>query len=82
MAIEIIIERAPDGKTTLWYFRDGLLVRAEDLNITEFCVDPGASGGDEEWARGMKETAESASAITRHYIRSMVADYTKGGNSS
>jgi hypothetical protein len=82
MAIEIIVERDPDGETTLWYFRDGLMVRAEDLNITEIHVDPGASGGDAEWVQGMNKTAESASPIARHYIRSMVAGYAKGGSDS
>ncbi|MFJ9900228.1 hypothetical protein ACIQPR_43560 [Streptomyces sp. NPDC091280] len=77
MAIEIVIQRDPDDGTYLWYFRDGVLMRAEDLNITEYTVDPGRSGGDAEWVKGMNETAQSASPVARAYIKSMVTSYSK-----
>lgn len=59
--IEIIIVRDPDAETFLKYFRDGQEVTAAELGVTEYHVDPGASGADAEWRARMEERAGRAS---------------------
>lgn len=65
MNLEIIIVRDPDGDTALTYFLNGERVSANSLGVAEYHVDPGRSGGDEEWVRSMTEIAQDASPACR-----------------
>ncbi len=76
MALEIIVNRDPDGETTLYYFKDGAMIHPSMLGVTEFHVDPGRSGDDPEWVESMRESAASAMGTTGAFIRALVNGYT------
>jgi hypothetical protein len=73
--LEIVIIRDPDAPDTVKYFLNGRPVAPAELMISEYHVDPGASGADEEWQQSMEENAQGASPAVAAELRRQVKFY-------
>jgi hypothetical protein len=73
--LEIVVIRDPDGPDTVKYFLNGRPMRASEMEITEYHVDPGASGADEEWQQSMEANAQGASPAVAAELRRQVKFY-------
>lgn len=80
MALEILVNRDPDGDITLHYFKDGHPVYPEDLGITEIDFDPGRHDDYDaaevaEWRESMEAVADSVSPAAGAAIRELMSYY-------
>lgn len=75
--LEIVVIRDPDSPSTVKYFLNGRPVDANELTITEYHVDPGASDADEDWQRDMEENAREASPAVAAELRRQVKYYAR-----